>query len=296
MDKTPRREFLKTSALAIAGTAILPKAIQHLEQPVRHLGLQLYSVRDVVKNDPGNTLKTIAEMGYREVEGFGYQDGKMFGILPITDYLKILRDNGLSMPSSHCNFSLNDYDERNKSLSDRAKRAIDDAVSMGQKYIIYPWVEVKERTEVEKIVQLTAAGAAYAQKAGIRFCYHNHDFEFIQRGPDGRLLIEWLLQEIDPKILAMEMDLYWVCYAHYNPLDWFRLYPGRWELCHAKDLAATEKRETIEFGDGTIDFAGIFRQSKLAGLQHYVIELEHYRSTPLEGVKRARENFVKLKW
>ena len=146
----------------------------------------------------------------------------MFG-MPFAEYLKVLRNNGLSMPSSHCNFSLTDYDEGKKSLSDRAKRAIDDAVAMGQKYVIFPWLTEAERKEVVKIVQLTKAGAEYAQKAGIRFGYHNHDFEYIQRGPDGRLLIEWLLQEIDPKILAMEMDLYWVCYAKYNPLDWFRL-------------------------------------------------------------------------
>ena len=295
MDKTPRREFLKSAALAFAGTSILPGTFLDLAQPVRHLGVQLYSVRDSMAKDPIGTLKAIAEMGYKEVEAFGYTDGKMFG-MSISEYLKVLKDNGLSMPSSHCNFSLSDYDEGKKSLSDRAKRAIDDAVVMGQKYIIYPWVEQNERTEVERIVKLAAAGAAYAQAAGIRFGYHNHDFEYIQRGPDGRLLIEWLLHEIDPKILAMEMDIYWVCYARHNPLDWFRLYPGRWELCHAKDLAATEKRETIEFGDGTIDFPGIFRQSQLAGLQHYIIELEHYRSTPMDGVKRARENFMKTKW
>lgn len=295
MHNTPRRDFLKTTALAFSGAALLPKRIQDLAQPVRHLGIQLYSVRDSMVKDPIATLKSIAEMGYREVEAYGYSDGKMFG-LPISEFIKVLKDNGLSMYSSHCNFSLSDYNEGQKELSDRAKRAIDDAVKMGQKYIIYPWVTEKERSEVVKIVNLAAAGAAYAQKAGVRFGYHNHDFEYIQRGPDGRLLIEWLLHEIDPKILAMEMDIYWVCYARYNPLDWFRLYPGRWELCHAKDLAATEKRETIEFGDGVIDFPSIFRQSQLAGLQHYLIELEHYRSTPLEGVKRARENFVKLKW
>jgi sugar phosphate isomerase/epimerase len=295
MDKTPRRAFLKNSALALAGTAILPSTIQNLAQPVRHLGLQLYSVRDNISKDPVGTLEAIAKMGYREVEGYGYKDGNMFG-MPFAEYLKVLRNNGLSMPSSHCNFSLTDYDEGKKSLSDRAKRAIDDAVAMGQKYVIFPWLTEAERKEVVKIVQLTKAGAEYAQKAGIRFGYHNHDFEYIQRGPDGRLLIEWLLQEIDPKILAMEMDLYWVCYAKYNPLDWFRLYPGRWELCHVKDMAATEKHETIEVGDGTIDFSSIFRQSQLAGLKHYVVELEHYRTTPIEGVKKARENFLKLKW
>lgn len=295
MDKTSRRAFLKNSALALAGTAILPSTIETLVQPVRHLGVQLYSVRDDISKDPVGTLEAIAKMGYREVEGYGYKDGKMFG-MPFAEYLKVLRNNGLSMPSSHCNFSLADYEEGKKSLSDRAKRAIDDAVAMGQKYVIFPWMTEAERKEVVKIVQLTEAGAEYAQKAGIRFGYHNHDFEYIQRGPDGRLLIEWLLQEIDPKILAMEMDLYWVCYAKYNPLDWFRLYPGRWELCHAKDMAATEKHETIEVGDGTIDFSSIFHQSQQAGLKHYVIELEHYRTTPLAGVKKARENFLKLKW
>lgn len=295
MNHTPRRDFLKTAALAISGSTVLPKTLQNLAQPVRHLGIQLYSVRDTMKTDPVGTIKTIAAMGYRELEPYGYLDGKMFG-MPIAEFSKLLKDNGLSMPSSHCNFSLSDYDSVTKSLSDRAKRAIDDAVKMGQTYIVYPWVGEKERSEVEKIVQLVAAGAAYAKTAGVRFVYHNHEFEFIQRGPDGRLMIEWILQEIDPTELAMEMDIYWVCYAHYNPIDWFRLYPGRWELCHAKDLAKTEKRETIEFGDGSIDFANIFRQSKLAGLKHYIIELEHYRTTPLEGVKRARQNFLKLKW
>lgn len=279
----------------MAGAALLPKTLQRLTAPVRHLGIQLYSVRDDMKKDPIATLKAIAQMGYQEVEGYGYLDGKMFG-MPISEYMKVLKNDGLSMPSSHCNFSLSDYDESQKGLTDRAKRAIDDAVTMGQKYIIYPWVSEQERPEMLKIVKLVAACAEYAQKAGIRFAYHNHDFEYILRGPDGRLMIEWLLHEIDPKLLAMEMDIYWVCKAQYNPLDWFRLYPGRWELCHAKDLADTEKHETIEFGDGMIDFPAIFAQSKLAGLQHYIIELEHYRTTPLEGVKRAKENFLKMSW
>lgn len=295
MNNTPRREFLKNAAFTLAGTAFLPTGIQELAKPVRHLGVQLYSVRGDMAKDPVATLQTIAEMGYREVEAYGYTDGKMFG-MPIAEYMKVLKNNGLTMPSSHCNFSLSDYDEGTNSLSDRAKRAIDDAVKMGQKYIIFPWVTEQERKEVVKLVKLAAAGAAYAQSAGIRFGYHNHDFEFIQRGPDGRLLMEWLLHEIDPKIMSFEMDIYWVCYARHNPLDWFRIYPGRWQLCHAKDLAKTEKRETVEFGDGAIDFPGIFRQSLQGGLQHYIIELEHYRTTPLEGVKRARQNFVKMQW
>lgn len=294
MHKIPRRDFLQATSLVLTGAAVLPKTIQNLLKPVTHLGVQLYSVRGDMAEAPVKTLQSIAQMGYREVEGYGYQDGKMFG-MPISEYHQILKSHGLSMPSSHCGFTLSDYHEGQKQLSDRAKRAIDDAVKMGQRYIIFPWVSAEERRQIPKIVQLTAAAAAYARKAGIKFGYHNHDFEYTERGPDGRLMIEWLLQEIDPAILTMEMDLYWVCFARQNPLDWFKNYPGRWELCHAKDMADTETRETIEFGDGILDFQEMFKKSKQAGLKYYIIELEHYRTTPLEGVKKARENFVKMK-
>lgn len=295
MQHLSRRSFLQNTSLAFAGTTLLPWSLQTLDRPVHNLGVQLWSVRNDMADNAVKTLEAIAKMGFRQVEGFGYNEGEMFG-MTTTEYLNVLKNNGLSMPSSHCGFSLSDYDEGQKTLSDRAKRAIDDAVAMGQRYVIFPWVNEQERTEVERLVRLTSAAAAYARKAGIRFGYHNHDFEFTLRGPDGRLLIEWLLHEIDPKTLCFEMDIYWVCYAGHNPLDWFRIYPGRWELCHAKDLAKTEQRETIEFGDGNIDFPAIFRQSQQAGLQHYIIELEHYRSTPLEGIKRARQNFVQLNW
>jgi sugar phosphate isomerase/epimerase len=294
MSNHSRRTFLQNTSLALAGTAL--SAERWIEKKsVAHLGVQLYSIRDDMAKDPTGTLAKVAQMGYREVEGFGYADGKMFG-MPIAEYTKALKANGLTMPSSHRNFTLEEYDEAKKDITDSAKRAIDDAVKMGQRYIILPWWKAEERPFLEKIVKIAAAASRYAATAGIRCGYHNHDFEFTQRGPDGRLFIEWLLHEVDPSNFAFEMDIYWVCYARHNPLDWFRLYPGRWELCHAKDLAATEKRETIEFGDGTIDFPGIFRKSQQAGLRHYVIELEHYRTTPMEGVKRARQNFVKTQW
>lgn len=244
-----------------------------------------------MKNNPAATLEAIAKMGYREVEGYGYAEGKMFG-MPIAEYSKVLKTNGLTTPSSHWGFSLKDFDDGKKSLTDAAKKAIDDAVDMGQKYILCPSMN----EPVEKLVKAFAAAGEYAKKAGIRFGFHNHAYEFETKGPDGRLVMEWLLHEIDPRIFTFEMDIYWVNFARHNPLDWFKLYPGRWELCHAKDLAATEKRETIEVGDGTIDFPSIFRQSARAGMQYYIVELEHYRSTPLDGVKRARQNFLKMSW
>ena len=292
-----RRTFLQLSALSAAGVALSTDSLSFLAPPppVRHLGVQLYSVRDVLVKDPAGTLKAIAEMGYREVEGYGQQEGKIGG-LSLPDFSKLLKDNGLAMPSSHFNLKLKDWDDSKNDLTDATKKAFDAAAATGQKYIVNPWMEAGERGEIVKLVKLFNAAGEYINKAGLRFAYHNHEFEYVKKGPDGRLMIEWLLHEIDPKVMAMEMDLYWVCFAGHNPLDWFRLYPGRWELCHAKDMAKTEKRETVEVGDGSIDFASIFKQGKLAGLQYHIIELEHYKTTSMEGVKRARENFLKLKF
>ncbi|MCW5924684.1 MAG: sugar phosphate isomerase/epimerase [Saprospiraceae bacterium] len=292
-----RRQFLKNTSLAAAGTVLAP---QHLLNalsfpPIQHLGVQLWSIREDMGKDTPGTVKALANMGYREVEGFGYSDGKMFG-MPIADFSKLLKDNGISMPSSHVMFTSKSFDAASKSLTDSAKKAIDDAAAIGQKYVVCPYMIDEDRAAVADMVKVFAAAGEYAKKAGLRFGYHNHDFEFTKRGPDNRLIVEWLLHEVDPKLMAMEMDIYWVAFAHHNPLDWINLYPGRWELCHAKDMAKTEKRESIEVGDGSIDFTAIFKQSQKAGLKYYIVELENYVTTPLEGVKRARQNLLKLKF
>lgn len=289
-----RRNFLKTSTIAAAGAAFMPRI--PLDIPtVQHLGIQLWSVREDMKKDTAGTLKALAKMGYKEVEGFGYSDGKMFGI-SFKEFVNMLRDNGLTMPSSHVMFDSKAYDAGTKSLTDAAKKSIDDAASAAQQYIVCPYMADPDRLIIDKMIPVYQAAAEYAQKAGVRFGYHNHDFEFDKKGPDGRLIIEWLLHEIDPKLMTFEMDIYWVKFAKYNPLDWFKIYPGRWELCHAKDMAATDKRESIEVGDGVIDFNEIFRQSKIAGLKYYIIELENYVTTPIQGAERSIQGFNKLKF
>lgn len=292
-----RRQFLKNSSIALAGTALSVDSLPSLlaQPPVTHLGLQLWSIREDMKKDAAGTVKALAGMGYREVEGFGYADGKMFG-LPLADFIKLLKDNGISMPSVHNMVTSKDYDASNKMLSDAAKKAIDNFASAGTRYVVCPYMADDDRLKIPDMVKVYQAAGEYAKKAGVRFGYHNHNFEYEKRGPDNRLIIEWLLHEVDPKLMAMEMDIYWVAFANHNPLDWIKLYPGRWELCHAKDMAKTEKRETVEVGDGSIDFTSIFKQSKLAGLKYYIVELENYVTTPMEGVKRARQNFLKLKF
>jgi len=293
-----RRDFLQLSGLSVAATALSTDRLALADTffGPKHVGLQLWSVRDDMNKDAAGTLQALAKMGYKEVEPFGYDpaSGKIFG-LPIADFIKLLKANGLKMHSSHNNFKLADYNPSTKMLSDRAKKIIDVAASAGQKYIINAYLDEPERAKTKEVVQLMEAAGMYAKKAGLKLGYHNHDFEFKTKGADGRLLYETLLQDVDPKLLTFEMDIYWVAFAGLNPVDWFNKYPGRFELCHAKDMAAADKHPSIEFGDGTIDFKTIFANRSKAGLKYFVIELENYLTTPMKGVEKSLKNFQALK-
>lgn len=290
-----RRDFVRNASLALAGTTLLPFDLNLELAKMKHLGLQLWSVRADMTKDAKGTIQALSKMGYREVEGFGFNDGKMFG-LPYMDFKSLLKDNGIKMPSAHINLSLKDYDTQKKDITDTVKKAIDAAVKMKQKYVINPYMDNKERGNIKELITLYSAAAKYCKQAGVRFGYHNHDFEYTNKAEDGRLLIEWLLTELDPSMTVMQMDLYWVAFAGHKPLDWINRFPGRWELCHAKDMAKDAKRESIEVGDGSIDFAAIFAQSKKAGLKHYVVELEHYVTTPMKGVERSLQAMKKIKF
>jgi sugar phosphate isomerase/epimerase len=290
-----RRRFLQISALAGTATALSGNALwAAAEKPVTRLGVQLWSVREDMNKEAASTIQAIAKMGYREVEAFGFQNGKIFG-MSLPDFMKLLGANELSMPSIHKSMDSSDYDKAAKDIKDTLKKDIDALVAQGVKYVICPYMNEGDRGNIADMVQLYRATADYCARAGTRFGYHNHDFEYSKKGPDGRLLIEWLLHELDPKKVVMEMDFYWVAYAGFNPTDWFNAYPGRWELCHLKDMSRSQNRETIEFGDGSIDFASILKWQNKAGLRHKFIELEHYKTTPMEGIKKSIDQFKKLR-
>ncbi|MBL7802770.1 MAG: sugar phosphate isomerase/epimerase [Saprospiraceae bacterium] len=290
-----RRRFITSAAMTLAAQwAAGQIPFLSNQEKVKHLGLQLWSVRDDMAANAEQTLKALANMGYKEVEGFGFEQGKMFK-MQLTDFIKILKNNGLKMHSTHFNLSVQDLNESNGTLSDRAKKALDDLAEAGVRYAICPWIGEADRAQPQKLVSLCQAAGQYAQKAGIGFGYHNHDFEFTTKGADGRMVYEWLLQEVDPALMTLELDLYWVVYAGQNPVEWFRRYPGRFRLCHVKDMAKTPARQTVEVGDGSINFTEIFKERRLAGLEYFIVELEHYATTPMQGVKRARENFRKIR-
>lgn len=284
-----RRTF---NQLALTGSmaALVPDFILAKKHAI---GVQLYSVRDDMQKDLVGTLAAVRKMGYRLVEGAGYNDGKFYGKSP-AEFKKILSGNGLKMPSGHFGFMSSNYDPQTGMINDAYKKAIDAAVSIGHEYVIAPYMNDPDRKgdNLKRFIQGLNKAGEYCKKAGIKFAYHNHDFEFKKEG--GQTIYESILLDTDPGLVFLQMDLYWTEKANANTIDLLRKNPGRVHLVHVKDMAKTEQKETCEVGDGSINFQDIFRYTPAAGVKYYVVELEHYKTTPMMGIAKAYQGLKSI--
>ncbi len=290
IEQQSRRDFLKNSLLATAGATLLTNDLWAAKKEARHIGVQLYSVRDAIKVDAKGTLAKIAKMGYKEVEGFGYSGGKFFGLTP-DDYAKTLADNGLKMPSAHAMVTSKDY--ANGQLSDDFKKLVEDAIKVGQKYVIAPYMSDPDRLIGKQMAETFNKAGEYCKASGVKFGYHNHDFEF--KKYNGEQLYTTLLNNTDKNLVTFEMDLYWVVVGGEKPVEWFKKHPGRFTHFHVKDHDPV-KNVTVEVGEGDINFQEIFNAAKIAGTKYFVVELENYKRTPMEGIEIGLNNLKKLKF
>ena len=273
-----RREFIQTSALAFAGSLMLPSIMAEAKGK-KSIGLQLYTLRDVIMKDVKGTLRAVASMGYTEVETYGYQNGNLFG-MPAKEFGKYLKSLGIKVTSGHYGIDLATGSEWEKACAD--------AKEMGQEYVVVPWMDKKYYTSMDALKvtcnSLNKAGEV-AKKYKLRMGYHNHAFEFTQ--VEGKVVYDTMLQLLDPKLVTMEMDLFWVVNAGQNPLAYFQKYPGRFELWHVKDMDKGNKENNADVGTGSIDFTALFANAKKSGMKKFFIEQETYLSTPMESTKKS---------
>ncbi|MFD2569597.1 sugar phosphate isomerase/epimerase family protein [Spirosoma soli] len=291
-EKMTRQQFLKLGALATSA-AFLPSFDTFAQTP-KKVGLQLYTLREAMAKDPDGTLKKVADIGYKEVESFGYSDGKFFGKTP-KDYAALLKNLGLTTPSGH--YTTGNVVVTGKgTLKNDWKRAVDDAASIGQKYMVCAYLFPPERTKLDDYKQfadLFNKSAEVCKAAGIQFAYHNHDFEFKEL--EGQIPYDILTKGTDPKLVQLELDLYWATIAGQDPVELFKKHPGRFPLWHVKDIAKTPEREFAEVGTGSIDFQRIFDAKKTAGMTHYFVEQDVCKRPPLEAIAISYKNIEKLK-
>ncbi|HXW91332.1 MAG TPA: sugar phosphate isomerase/epimerase [Terriglobales bacterium] len=278
-----RRTFLGTvTAATLLARRFSWAATEH---KLEKIGLQLYTVRDLMKGDFEGTIAQVAAIGYAEVEFAGY-----FGRSP-QDIRSILDRNGLTSPSTHVDYEV---------LGDKWPKEIETSQVIGQSYIICPWIPEEVRNQPDgwrRAAETFNRAGEVSKQAGIQFGYHNHWFEFYR--VNGKRPYDLLLEECDPNLVAMEMDLCWIEVGGGDPLDYFNRYPGRFPLVHVKDVKEipTAKESggqdfgsslpgMTEVGSGVIDWKKIFAQSDKAGIKHYIVEHDNPKA-PFDSIRTS---------
>lgn len=273
-----RRDFLKNMGALAVGSVLL-SSYKYAPKGVSNAGIQLYTFRQEMLKDPQGTLKIIADLGIKQIESAASNKGLYYGLTP-TEMKKTCKDLGLTLRSAHCGIDAN------------WQKIIDQAAESGQEYLVCSTIPYAGDTvaNYQKIAERFNKAGEECQKAGVKFGYHNHDYEF--KVDEGLVLYDVLLVNTDPSLVSMEMDLGWVVAAGKDPLAYFKEYPGRFPLWHLKDMKG---RNSVEFGNGTLDIKGLLKQSKDAGMKYFFIEQEEYPAgSPASSMKINMEYLSKL--
>lgn len=265
-----RRNFLKTGAVLTTSAMALPSFAA--KDKKYKMGLQLFTIRGPMKEDPKGTLKKVAALGYQDTETYGFDPDKMsyYGF-PAADFKKILEDNKLTTTSGHYDFAklFNSPDDDVKRYVDKC---IEGAHLTGAPYITWPWLDENSR-DIESFKKLTGKLnriGEQVKKGGLTFAYHNHNFEFIDH--NGQNGYEIVMAETDANLVKLQIDLYWAMHSSkFTPHELFLKQPGRFEMWHIKDMDK-KTRDYTELGNGSIDYRPILPDAKLAGMKYYYLE------------------------
>ncbi|CAM4335290.1 sugar phosphate isomerase/epimerase family protein [Zobellia nedashkovskayae] len=256
-------------------------------------GLALYTLRDDMASDAKTTLQAVADAGYKYIEAAGYDNGKFYGMTPI-EFKKTLKEMGLKPISSH---------QASVTL-ENADAMIADVKAAGFKYFVIPIPPMGLFTFQEEGMVMGMTGGAEnlagildilgekCKKAGLKLLYHNHDFEF-KKDENGVVVIDYLLENCNPKYVNFQMDLFWVTKAGADPVSYFKKYPKRFKIWHVKDM--NEDGWFAPVGTGSIDFGPIQAQKKLSGMKYYMVEQDKtFTMKPLEAIKVSHEGLKKF--
>ncbi len=287
-----RREFLIQSG-AFSAVMLASHGLSHSAHSgplARPIGIQLYAVNSAMQENPAGTLKSLREIGFREVETAG------FGKLSAQEFRQLLDAAGLVCPSAHLPF-----DSTNLGPTFEAAHAL------GTRYVASGSLRSSLRPpvtgsyamsldEAKQTAELANRIGEKARQAGLQYAYHNHHLEFADQG--GVIGYDILLRETDPDLVKFEIDCGWMVVGGRNPIDYFRKYPNRFPMIHVKDFLPAQDHPDAgnapahpgaELGHGIIDYKPIFAAADQAGLQHFFAEQEgpFVRMSQLQAAQQA---------
>ncbi len=308
--KTTRRDFIRTGALAFIGASMLPgrdlelqkqktKEKQNQKQRSKQnqkqktmTGLQLYSVREDMTKDPKGSLAKLAAMGYVYVEHANYVNQKFYGF-PAQEFRKILDDLGLKMISGHTVMGRQHWDESKQDFSDSWKKLVDDAAILGQRWVVSPSMDDSMRKNYDdfrKYMNVFNKSGELCKKSGMKFGYHNHDFEFSEQ-LNGQRLFDIMMTSLDNELVAMQLDIGNLYNGGAVALEEMNKYPGRFEIIHTKDeipaKEGNEKYESTILGKGIVNAKQVVDLARdKGGTICFIIEQESYQGrTPMDCVE-----------
>jgi sugar phosphate isomerase/epimerase len=232
-------------------------------------GVQTYTFRRSIGNDPAKTLDTIKAMGFTEIEGGG-------GRIAPEDFKKLCDERGISIPSTGA-----DYGQLVRAPDSIVMRA----KALGSKYVMCAWIPhengVLTIENAKKAVEDFNKAGKYLKENGLIFCYHAHGYEF-QPYEDGTLL-DYIFKNTNPEYVSFEMDIFWIQFGGGDPVALLKKYGDRWKLMHLKDMrkgikkdltGGTSQENDVAFGTGQMDIPSILKEAKKLGIKHYFIEDE----------------------
>lgn len=265
-----RRDFLRNASLLLAGGLAVPQILTSCgaSASAKNIGLQLYSLRDIVK-DLGiqPVLEIVSKMGYVNLETAGYDKGKIYGMAP-KEFKQRVNDLGMKCTSAHLGQSFTK--EKESQVMAWWDEAVDAHNELGVKYMIQPFMPVNDKTTLDDIKMYCDYFNTVGYKtaaASIAFGYHNHDFEF--RKIDGQIIYDYMLQNVSKNHVLFQLDVYWCKVGGYDPVAYLKKYADQIQVVHIKDAK--------EIGaSGDIDFKPIFDQMNTNGVKDWYVEVERY--------------------
>lgn len=253
-----RRTFVETAGVTAAAAMLSIRPALFARAHLDKIGVQLYTVRDLMQVSVERTLSQVAAIGYKEVEFAGYFNR------PPRAIKQLLDDNGLTAPSAHIGLD---------ALRGPWNRTLNDAAEIDHKWLVIASVNDSDRDSpaaIKRTADLIHKAADDAKFYRIKLAYHNHDVEFQEVG--GKRMFDQLLELTKPSELQVEMDLYWITKGGGDPFAYFKRWPGRFPMVHVKDAGPPPEYHMEDVGKGTIKWGEIFAQQKEAGIKHYFVE------------------------
>jgi len=283
-----RRTFIERSALVAGGLAF--SSLYSCSKPVttagKPIGIQLYTLREIFEKDVMGTLKLVADTGFTEVETYGHDNGKIFGV-SYSDFAAEVKRLGMKIVSGHYGTGQSSP-ERIGTPVNQWEKTVNEAKEAGQQYTTIAWLDENERNTLDALkrtCEVMNKAGEISKQYGLRMAYHNHAFEFDK--VEGEVMYDVMLKELDPSLVAMEMDIYWVAFANQDPLTLFKNNPGRFELWHVKDMDKTDRSKNSDVGSGTIDFKSIFAAAQQSGMKHFFLEQEYFTGPQARSIENG---------